>query len=75
MSSRVPIIEDGRWVVELPRKSTNAAILFREKLADGGKNSGVAELGCENHTILSLKFWSAAKYSRFMWKTLISPFS
>ena len=39
-----PYVEDGRWVVELPRKSTDAAKLLREKLADGGRNSGVAEL-------------------------------
>ena len=39
-----PYIEDGRWVVELPRKSTDAAELFKEKLVDGGRNSGVAEL-------------------------------
>ena len=39
-----PYIEDGRWIVELPRKNTDAAALFREKLADGGKNAGVAEL-------------------------------
>jgi tRNA nucleotidyltransferase (CCA-adding enzyme) len=39
-----PYIEDGRWVVEVPRKSSDAAALFREKLADGGKNAGVAEL-------------------------------
>jgi tRNA nucleotidyltransferase (CCA-adding enzyme) len=39
-----PYVEDERWVVEVPRKSTDAAVLFREKLADGGKNAGVAEL-------------------------------
>jgi len=39
-----PYIEDGRWVVEVPRKIPDAAALFREKLADGGKNAGVAEL-------------------------------
>jgi tRNA nucleotidyltransferase (CCA-adding enzyme) len=39
-----PYIEDGRWVVEVPRKSTHSAALFREKLIDGGRNSGVAEL-------------------------------
>ena len=39
-----PYIEDGRWVVEVPRKNTDAAALFKEKLADGGKNAGVAEL-------------------------------
>jgi tRNA nucleotidyltransferase (CCA-adding enzyme) len=39
-----PFIEDGRWVVMLPRKTTDAAALLREKLADGGKNAGVADL-------------------------------
>jgi tRNA nucleotidyltransferase (CCA-adding enzyme) len=39
-----PYVEDGRWVVEVPRKSPDAVALFREKLADGGKNAGVAEL-------------------------------
>jgi len=39
-----PYIEDGRWMVELPRKTTDAAVLLKEKLADGGKNAGVADL-------------------------------
>ena len=39
-----PYIEDGRWMVELPRKTTDALALLKEKLADGGKNSGVANL-------------------------------
>ncbi|MCL4429197.1 MAG: CCA tRNA nucleotidyltransferase [Chloroflexi bacterium] len=39
-----PYIEDGRWMVELPRKTTDAAALLKEKLADGGKNVGVADL-------------------------------
>ena len=39
-----PYIEDGHWIVELQRKTTNAVALFREKLADGGKNAGVADL-------------------------------
>jgi tRNA nucleotidyltransferase (CCA-adding enzyme) len=39
-----PYIEDGRWMVELPRKNTDAAVLLKERLADGGKNAGVAEL-------------------------------
>jgi tRNA nucleotidyltransferase (CCA-adding enzyme) len=42
-----PYIEGGRWVVEVPRKNTDAAALFREKLSDGGKNAGVAELVAE----------------------------
>jgi tRNA nucleotidyltransferase (CCA-adding enzyme) len=39
-----PYIENGRWTVELPRKTTNAVALLKEKLADGGKNAGVADL-------------------------------
>ncbi|HSV49400.1 MAG TPA: CCA tRNA nucleotidyltransferase [Candidatus Acidoferrales bacterium] len=39
-----PYIEDGRWIVQVARKNVNAAELFKEKLADGGKNAGVAEL-------------------------------
>jgi tRNA nucleotidyltransferase (CCA-adding enzyme) len=39
-----PYVEDGRWVVELPRKYTDAKVLFSEKLADGGRNAGVAEI-------------------------------
>ncbi len=39
-----PYVEDGRWVIALPRKTTNAVGLLREKLADGGKTAGVADL-------------------------------
>lgn len=39
-----PYIKDGRWMVELPRKTTDAVVLLKEKLADGGKNVGVADL-------------------------------
>ena len=39
-----PYVEDGRWVVEVPRKNPDAVALFSEKLSDGGKNAGVAEL-------------------------------
>jgi CCA-adding enzyme len=42
-----PYVEDGRWVVELPRKYTDAKALFSEKLSDGGKNAGVAEIVAE----------------------------
>jgi len=38
-----PYIEDGRWVVELRRKYTDAVVLLKEKLKDGGINAGVAE--------------------------------
>jgi tRNA nucleotidyltransferase (CCA-adding enzyme) len=39
-----PYIEEGRWIVELPRKTTDAVALLKEKLLDGGKNAGVADL-------------------------------
>jgi tRNA nucleotidyltransferase (CCA-adding enzyme) len=39
-----PYIEDGRWVVELRRKFTDVVELMKEKLEDGGKNVGVADL-------------------------------
>ncbi|MGE5533320.1 MAG: CCA tRNA nucleotidyltransferase [Bacillota bacterium] len=39
-----PYMEDGRWIVELPRKNTDALMLLKQNLADGGKNSGIAEL-------------------------------
>jgi tRNA nucleotidyltransferase (CCA-adding enzyme) len=51
-----PYIEDGRWIVEVPRKTTDAAALLKEKLADGGKTVGVADLIAQsirkNHKIL-----------------------
>jgi len=51
-----PYIEDGRWIIEVPRKTTDAVALLKEKLADGGKNAGVAELIAKsirkNHRIL-----------------------
>ncbi len=43
-----PFIEDGRWIVMVPRKTTDAAVLLMEKLADGGKNAGVADLIAES---------------------------
>ena len=39
-----PYIENGRWIVELPRKFTDAVELLTTKLKEGGRNSGVAEL-------------------------------
>ncbi|MCW4047512.1 MAG: CCA tRNA nucleotidyltransferase [Candidatus Bathyarchaeota archaeon] len=39
-----PYIEDGRWIVELKRKYTDIAALLKEKLTDGGRDAGVAEL-------------------------------
>jgi len=39
-----PFIEGGRWVVELQRRFRDIVELFKEKLEDGGRNIGVAEL-------------------------------
>ncbi len=39
-----PYIEDGRWVVELQRKYTDITEFLSEKLKNGGKGTGVAEL-------------------------------
>jgi len=38
-----PYIEDGRWVVEICRKYTDAVVLLKAKLRDGGRSTGVAE--------------------------------
>jgi tRNA nucleotidyltransferase (CCA-adding enzyme) len=37
-----PYVEDGRWVVLVMRKFTDACELLKEKLKDGGRNAGVA---------------------------------
>ncbi len=39
-----PYIEDGRWIIDLPRRTTDAVALLKEKLQGGGKTAGVAEL-------------------------------
>jgi tRNA nucleotidyltransferase (CCA-adding enzyme) len=39
-----PFIDEGRWMVELPRKFTNAAELLRARVTSGGREIGVAEL-------------------------------
>lgn len=38
-----PYVENGRWVVQIHRKYTDACVLLQEKLKDGGRNAGVAE--------------------------------
>jgi tRNA nucleotidyltransferase (CCA-adding enzyme) len=38
-----PYVEDGRWVVLVRRKFTDACELVKERLKDGGRNAGVAE--------------------------------
>ena len=37
-----PYIEDGRWVVEVKRKFTDAVSLLEERLKDGGRSAGIA---------------------------------
>jgi tRNA nucleotidyltransferase (CCA-adding enzyme) len=39
-----PYIDEGRWIVELKRKCTDAVELLRAKMAGGGREVGVAEL-------------------------------
>jgi len=39
-----PYVEGGRWVVEIARKYTDVVELLEDKLKDGGRNVGVAEL-------------------------------
>jgi len=39
-----PRVEAGRWVVEIKRKYTDAVDLLLEKLGDGGRRVGVADL-------------------------------
>ncbi|PVX26139.1 MAG: CCA tRNA nucleotidyltransferase [Candidatus Bathyarchaeum sp.] len=39
-----PRIEDGRWVVDVQRTYSDVVKLLNEKLEDGGKRDGVAEL-------------------------------
>ncbi|MCL2359268.1 MAG: CCA tRNA nucleotidyltransferase [Nitrososphaerota archaeon] len=42
-----PYIENGRWVVEMPHRYADATTLLQEKLSDGGKTAGTAELIAE----------------------------
>jgi tRNA nucleotidyltransferase (CCA-adding enzyme) len=39
-----PFIDGGRWVVEVHRKFTDAAVMLKEKMKGGGRDAGVAEL-------------------------------
>jgi len=39
-----PRVEEGRWVVDVKRKHTDVVNLLNEKLRDGGRRDGVAEL-------------------------------
>jgi tRNA nucleotidyltransferase (CCA-adding enzyme) len=39
-----PYIENGRWIVELQRRFTDVVEFLGEKLKEGGRNTGVAEL-------------------------------
>ena len=39
-----PYIEDDRWIVQIPRKYTNATELLKTKLKTGGRDIGIPEL-------------------------------
>lgn len=39
-----PRVERGRWVVDMKRKQRDVVTLLNERLRDGGRNSGVADL-------------------------------
>jgi tRNA nucleotidyltransferase (CCA-adding enzyme) len=39
-----PYIDNGRWVVELRRRFTDIVELLKERLRDGGRSTGAAEL-------------------------------
>ncbi len=38
-----PYIEDGRWIVHVRRRHTDAAALLYERLKDGGRSAGIAK--------------------------------
>jgi tRNA nucleotidyltransferase (CCA-adding enzyme) len=38
-----PYVDEGRWVVLVKRKYTDACCLLKDRLKDGGRNAGVAE--------------------------------
>ena len=42
-----PRIENGRWIVNVKRKLTDVVELLNEKLCDGGRDEGIAELVSE----------------------------
>jgi len=42
-----PYIEDSRWIVEIRRKYSDITELIREKLRNGGKKAGIANLVAE----------------------------
>ena len=43
-----PYIEEGRWIVEIVRKTTEPVELLKMKFEDGGKNAGAARLIAES---------------------------
>jgi len=42
-----PFMEDGKWVVEVPRKYTDVVELLQETLKEGGRAAGVADFVSE----------------------------
>ena len=43
-----PLIEEGRWVADVKRRYTDVVKLLKEKLGDGGRSVGVAEIVSES---------------------------
>ena len=70
-----PRVETGRWVVEIKRKHTDVVDLLLEKLGDGGRRVGVAELISRtvansvevlvNEEVLAL-YSSSSDFARFL---------
>jgi tRNA nucleotidyltransferase (CCA-adding enzyme) len=75
-----PRIEKGRWVVEVERNYTDVLNLLNEKLGDGSRRVGVAELVSRafadsmeilvNHGVLNL-YSSAPEFAKFLTAYLV----
>lgn len=73
-----PRIEESRWVVDVKRDYTDAVVLLKDKLHDGGKQQGVANIVAEavgslevliNDEILSV-YCLDSGFARFLTKFL-----
>jgi tRNA nucleotidyltransferase (CCA-adding enzyme) len=75
-----PRVEKGRWVVEVKRNYKDVVKLLNEKLGDGGRRVGVAELVSRaladsmeilvNHGVLNL-YSSAPEFAKFLTAYLV----